>query len=45
LKYLGIRLGKVWGTEELDLLNQIRERGIELIEFSSNFKESDYSFS
>jgi hypothetical protein len=46
LKYLGIRnLDKIWNTKELILLDQIKERGIKLVEFRDNFKESDYQLS
>jgi len=46
LKRLGIRgLDKIWNNKELYLLDQIRERGIKLVEFRDNFKESDYPFS
>ncbi|GES75722.1 hypothetical protein GLOIN_2v1774885 [Rhizophagus clarus] len=46
LKLLGIRgLDKIWSTKELILLDQIRERGIKLVEFKDHFKESDYQFS
>ncbi|GBC25464.2 hypothetical protein GLOIN_2v1774885 [Rhizophagus irregularis DAOM 181602=DAOM 197198] len=44
--YSGIcGLDKIWNIKELILLNQIKEKGIKLVEFRDNFKECDYQLS
>ena len=40
LKYLGIYdLDKIWNAKELDILNQIKKKGIKLVEFIDNIED------
>ncbi|PKK77648.1 hypothetical protein RhiirC2_771074 [Rhizophagus irregularis] len=46
LKYLRIGDKNIdWNVEELEILRQIKEKGVKLTQFIDNYKEYDYSYS